>query len=160
MCMSPVVPVDVLNRLRMNSETVIILRALRKFGLSVIGRLKYPDSSAFSDSETSILRALLLSATFRPFTSTVQALVGMTVEPKSVSHIAGRERIVLAPELRGIGLARTVRSSITLHAQNVSGVKPPDLVCIFAPPSIIILLTSTRTRSHGASWNRCSQGRE
>ncbi|KAB8248099.1 hypothetical protein BDV35DRAFT_379327 [Aspergillus flavus] len=122
MCMSPVVPVDVLNRLRMNSETVIILRALRKFGLSVIGRLKYPDSSAFSDSETSILRALLLSATFRPFTSTVQALVGMTVEPKSVSHIAGRERIVLAPELRGIGLARTWVVYYTLlgNAANIS----------------------------------------
>lgn len=78
------------------------------------GLQKYPDSSVFSDSETSIIRALFLSATFRPFTSTAQALVRMTEEPKSASHIAGKERIVLAPELRGIGLARTWVAHYTL----------------------------------------------
>lgn len=46
----------------------------------------------------------------------------MTVEPKSASHIAGRERIVLAPELRGIGLARTWVVYYTLlgNAANIS----------------------------------------
>jgi hypothetical protein len=64
-------------------------------------------SWAFSDSETSIIRAHSLSATFHPSSCTVQVPAGMAVVPRFALHIAGRERTVLVLELKAIGLVKT-----------------------------------------------------